>query len=65
MIHELVDLHRQAKPVSIREIRPTIPPEVATLVHQMLAIDPMRRPGSYDELISQLVRLEVDLFELR
>ena len=62
---ELVDLHRQAKPVSIREIRPTIPPEVATLVHQMLAKDPMRRPGSYDELISQLVRLEVDLFELR
>jgi serine/threonine-protein kinase len=62
--HELVDLHRQAKPVCIRKIRPTVPPTVAALVHQMLAKDPLRRPGNYGELVSQLVRLEVALFDM-
>jgi serine/threonine protein kinase len=62
---ELAMLHRQAKPIDIRALRPDVPDQVAELVHSMLAKDPLRRPGSARELATRLVRLEIDCFLLR
>jgi eukaryotic-like serine/threonine-protein kinase len=62
---ELATLHRQAKPIDIRVLRPDVPPAVAELVQSMLAKDPLRRPGSASELASRLVRLEIDCFTHR
>jgi serine/threonine-protein kinase len=62
---ELATLHRQARPIDIRVLRPDVPSTVADLVHSMLAKDPLRRPGSARELSTRLVRLEIDCFTLR
>ncbi|MCI0331676.1 MAG: serine/threonine protein kinase [Planctomycetes bacterium] len=62
---ELATLHRQAKPIDIRALRPEVPVPVAELVHTMLAKDPLRRPGSAGELATRLVRLEIESFTLR
>jgi serine/threonine-protein kinase len=62
---ELATLHRESKPVDLRELRPDVGDEVAMLVHSMLAKDPLRRPASAKELADRLVRLEIDSFELR
>jgi serine/threonine protein kinase len=62
---ELATLHRQARPIDIRALRPDVPAAVADLVHSMLAKDPFRRPGSASELSTRLVRLEIDCFTLR
>jgi len=44
---------------------PGIPPEVAQLVHAMLAREPLRRPQTPTELIDRLARLEIDVFAHR
>jgi serine/threonine protein kinase len=62
---ELAMLHRQAKPIDIRALRPEVPDPVAELIHSMLAKDPLRRPSSARELATRLVRLEIDCFTLR
>ncbi len=62
---ELATLHRQARPIDIRALRPEVPAPVAELVHSMLAKDPLRRPGSARELATRLVRLEIESFTLR
>ena len=62
---ELAVLHRVAKPADVRSQRPEVPTPVADLVQSMLAKDPLRRPGSADELSARLVRLEIDSFSLR
>ncbi len=62
---ELATLHREAKPMDIRALRPDVPQRVAELVHSMLAKDPLRRPGSARELATRLVRMEIDCFSLR
>lgn len=62
---ELAALHRQVKPEPLVDLRPDIPESVATLVQQMLAKETVRRPGAYHELIEQLIRLEIDCFEMR
>ena len=41
---QLIRQHREAKPECIRERRPETPKPVASLVHRMLAKDPLRRP---------------------
>jgi serine/threonine-protein kinase len=61
---ELATLHREAKPIDIRALRPDTPDEVANLVHSMLAKDPLRRPASAQELSTRLVRLEIKSFTL-
>jgi serine/threonine-protein kinase len=61
---ELAILHREAKPVDIRELRSELPAAVADLVHSMLAKDPLRRPSSARELATRLVRLEIQSFTL-
>jgi serine/threonine-protein kinase len=61
---ELAMLHREAKPTDIRVLRPDTPEIVATLIHSMLAKDPLRRPASARELAARLVRLEIKSFAL-
>jgi serine/threonine-protein kinase len=56
---ELATMHREAKPTDIRELRRDLPVPVAELVHSMLAKDPLRRPGSAQEVAMKLVRLEI------
>jgi serine/threonine-protein kinase len=62
---ELATLHREAKPADVRELRPEVPAPVAELVQSMLAKDPLRRPGSAEELAARLIRLEINSFSLR
>jgi serine/threonine-protein kinase len=61
---ELAVLHREAKPIDIRALRPDVSAAVAGLIHSMLAKDPLRRPGSARELAARLVRLEIASFTL-
>jgi len=62
---ELATFHREAKPTCVRTLRPDVPKAVASLVHAMLAKDPLRRPASARDVASRLVRLEIDCFTLR
>lgn len=59
----LRDLHRREAPPDLRAWRADAAPEVAHLVRQMLAKDPLRRPAA-DELASQLAELEIAALEL-
>lgn len=59
---ELVIMHRQAKPRCLRDACPGIAKPVASLVHRLLAKDPMRRPSYPEEVVRELVRLEIDAF---
>ena len=62
---QLVAMHRSAKPACIRSRRPELPKPVASLVHRMLAKEPLRRPASAMEVVEQLMRLEIDSFAAR
>lgn len=61
---ELIAMHRQAKPPCLRDVRPGVPKRVASLVHRLLAKDPMRRPESPRAVADELVRLEIESFSL-
>ncbi len=62
---ELLRLHREAKPECVRHAVPTLPKPVASLVHRLLAKDPLRRPASATDLAAELMRLEIECFSLR
>ncbi|MEM9186987.1 MAG: serine/threonine-protein kinase [Planctomycetota bacterium] len=62
---ELITLHREAKPRCLRDARPDAPKPVASLVHRLLAKDPMRRPATPEEVAEALVRLEIASFAVR
>jgi serine/threonine-protein kinase len=62
---QIVREHRQQRPMPVRRLVPSIPKEVARLVHQMLAKEPLRRPQSPRELVDRLVRLEIETLGLR
>jgi len=57
--------HKQTAPLNLRRVAPHVPPRVADLVHGMLAKDPLRRPQSPAELVTELVRLEIETFSER
>ena len=59
---ELIALHRGQKPPCVRSFRPELPKPIASLVHTLLAKDPIRRTLTYKELIERMVRLEIDTF---
>jgi serine/threonine-protein kinase len=61
----LIRLHRESKPACIRERRADVPKPVASLVHRMLAKDPLRRPETAAAVAQELVRLEIDCFAAR
>ena len=58
----LIRQHREAKPECILSRRPDMPKPVASLIHRMLAKDPLRRPESAAAVAEELVRLEIDCF---
>ena len=62
---ELVRLHRESKPTCVRHAVPTLPKPVASLVHRLLAKDPLRRPTSAATVAEELMRLEIECFSLR
>jgi len=59
---ELVRLHRETPPTYIRHHAPRLPQAVASLVHRLLAKDPLRRPESAAVVAEELVRLEIECF---
>jgi len=62
---ELVRLHREMTPESIRHSVPELPKPVASLVHRLLAKDPLRRPDSAAVVAEELMRLEIECFSTR
>jgi serine/threonine protein kinase len=62
---QLVRQHREATPECLRVRRPETPKPVASLVHRMLAKDPLRRPESAAAVAAELVRLEIECFAER
>lgn len=49
----------QASPVEVRALAPYVPPELARLIHRLLARHPLRRPESAAEVVSELAALEI------
>lgn len=56
----LASQHMQAAPPQLRGLAPAVAPEVARLVHSLLAKNPLRRPQTPVELVDRLMRLEID-----
>jgi eukaryotic-like serine/threonine-protein kinase len=59
-VSDLLRLHREQRPRYVRSWRPEAPAEVANLLREMLAKDPLRRPDSMDEIVRRLISLEID-----
>jgi len=62
---ELIRMHRESKPACVRHAVPQLPKPVASLVHRLLAKDPLRRPPSAMSIVEELMRLEIECFSLR
>ena len=62
---ELIRMHRESKPECVRHSVPQLPKPVASLVHRLLAKDPLRRPSSAAEVVEELIRLEISSFSDR
>lgn len=62
---ELIAMHRATKPGCIRHARPETPKPVASLVHRLLAKDPIRRPATPEEVAEELIGLEIASFATR
>lgn len=61
----LIEQHRTARPECLRSAVPGTPKPVASLVHRLLAKDPMRRPATAAEVVNELAPLEIECFGLR
>lgn len=61
---ELVRMHREAKPTCVRNMLPTLPKPVASLVHRLLSKDPLRRPANAAAVAEELLRLEIECFSV-
>ncbi|MGA2064434.1 MAG: serine/threonine-protein kinase [Thermoguttaceae bacterium] len=57
--------HKQQAPLNLRRLAPLVPFEVARVVHEMLAKEPLRRPQTAGELVRRLVALEIATFAER
>lgn len=62
---ELIQQHRTERPECIRSAAPDTPKPVASLVHRLMAKDPMRRPATAQEVVDELAPLEIACFGLR
>jgi serine/threonine protein kinase len=62
---DLAQQHLTAAPPDLRRLAPQLPGEVARLVVELLAKQPIRRPHSARELVERLVALEILTFEER
>ena len=56
---EVAALQRDGVPDRLRCLAPLLPMEIVTLVRQMIAKEPLRRPQTPDELLERLVALEI------
>jgi serine/threonine-protein kinase len=62
---QLADAHLRQSPRNPRLWVPQLPQSInRVLLQPMLAKDPMRRPQTAEELVSRLVRLEIETFAL-
>lgn len=59
---EIAQALLQASPVEVRVLAPQVPPELARLIHRLLARHPLRRPESADAVVSELLALEISTF---
>lgn len=59
---KLIESHLRAIATPLQYAAPRTPPEVASLVHRLMAKEPLRRPSSHEELIDELMRLEISCF---
>ncbi len=57
--------HRSGRPPDLRRLVPQLPDGVVSLVRQLLAKEPLRRPQTPRELIQRLVALEIAAFSER
>jgi len=64
-LQQMAAAHQQMAPLSLLRVAPHVPPRVSELVRRMLAKDPLRRPQSPAELVTELVRLEIETFSER
>ena len=62
---ELAVEHKQTAPLGLRRHAPHVTPEIAELVRQMLAKDPLRRPQTPQEVVAALVKIEIATFSER
>lgn len=62
---ELVRLHREMTPECVRHSVAGLPKPVASLVHRLLAKEPLRRPESAAAVAEELMRLEIECFSDR
>ncbi len=58
-VADILRLHRQAKPPSLKRLRPDLSLQGRSLVEKMLCKQPLRRPQNSTELIHQLIDLEL------
>lgn len=59
---ELISQHQQTPAPNLAPLCPHLPKEVVDLVRRLLAKDPLRRPQTPGELVTELVRLEIVTF---
>lgn len=59
---DLATQHRQSSPPDLFHLAPHLPRQVFSLVRQLLANDPLRRPQTPRELVDRLVGLEIATF---
>ncbi len=64
-VDELLRMHREERPQDVRMLASNVPSDVAKLVQQLLAKDPLRRPHSAAELVDELINLEIATFDQR
>jgi serine/threonine protein kinase len=62
---EIAKRHLTSPPPTIRSLVPHVPSEVARLLEELLAKEPLRRPETPRELIDRLVALEILTFSDR
>jgi serine/threonine-protein kinase len=61
----LVTAHLQQRPRNARFLVPQIPRSVNQLLQSMLAKDPLRRPQTSEEVVSRLIRLEIETLSMQ
>lgn len=61
----LAELHQQGEAPPLRSLVPQLSRNVASLVHLMLAKEPLRRPQTPHEVIERLAPLEIETFAER
>ncbi len=62
---EILRQHRQTRAPDLQALTPGLPEDAYRLVGQLLAKEPLRRPGDPEEVVARLVALEIATFTER